>query len=233
MARCRPDDHAGPTSVVYRIAVLKPAVPRQLETYCFEQIRHAILTGELAPGEALVESRLAEQFGISKTPVREALIRLSADGLVEIAPYRGARVIEIDPSAISDIIELRVLLELPIIAKLAEAHPEQVITDLERSIDVSRAALADDRRDDYLEAIWAFSSIIYGTCNNPRMVQVLSGLADQFHLIGATALRSQGRDRRSIDEHTAILTALRAGDVDQSVRAARLHIESILADLPR
>ncbi len=212
--------------------MLRPAVPRQLETFCYESIRSAILGGQLAPGEQLVESRLAREFGISKTPVREALIRLSADGLVEIAPYRGARVVEITPGEVGHIIELRLLLELPIIAALAESRPADVLERLQESIDASRAALADGDRPAYLESIWAFSSIIYGTCENPRIVQVLSSLADQFHLIGATALRSQGRDRRSIDEHTAILVAIRAGSVEQSVAAARQHVESITADLP-
>lgn len=212
--------------------MLRPAVPRQLETFCYDAIRSAILSGSLAPGEPLVESRLASEFGISKTPVREALIRLSADGLVEIAPYRGARVVEIVPDEVHHIIELRLLLELPIIAALAEARPTDVLERLQESIDASRDALAADDRPVYLESIWAFSSIIYGTCANPRIVQVLSSLADQFHLIGATALRSQGRDRRSIDEHTAILVAIRSGSVEQSVAAARQHVESITADLP-
>ena len=212
--------------------MLQPAVPRQLETFCYDSIRAAILSGTLAPGEQLVESRLAREFGISKTPVREALIRLSADGLVEIAPYRGARVVEASPAEVHHIIELRLLLELPIIAALAETRPASVLERLQQSIDASRDALAADDRSAYLESIWAFSSIIYGTCENPRIVQVLSSLADQFHLIGATALRAQGRDRRSVDEHTAIFVAIRAGSAEQAVAAARQHVESITADLP-
>lgn len=212
--------------------MLRPAVPRQLETVCYDAIRSAILSGALAPGEQLVESRLAREFGISKTPVREALIRLSADGLVDITPYRGARVVDISTGEVHHIIELRLLLELPIIAALAASRPAEVLERLQDSIDASREALAADDRTAYLESIWAFSSIIYGTCENPRIVQVLSSLADQFHLIGAAALRSQGRDRRSVDEHTAILVAIRAGSENQAVAVARQHVESITADLP-
>lgn len=212
--------------------MLQPAVPRQLETFCYESIRAAILGGALAPGEQLVESRLANEMGISKTPVREALIRLSADGLVDIAPYRGARVAEIAPDEVRHIIDLRLLLELPIIACLAESRPAAAVEGLVDSIRCSREALVADDRAAYLESIWAFSSIIYSTCENPRIVQVLTSLADQFHLIGATALRSTGRDRRSVDEHQAILTAVQDGDVVRSVAAARSHVESITADLP-
>ena len=72
-------------------------VPAQLERRVYERLRDEIIAGSLEPGEQLVEARIATEFGVSKTPVREALIRLQRDGLVEIEPYRGARVLE--PSA--------------------------------------------------------------------------------------------------------------------------------------
>src|SRR5919201_6943356 len=94
--------------------VREKIVPTQLERRVYERLRAEIGSGQLRPGEQVVEARLAAELGVSKTPVREALIRLQRDGLVEIEPYRGARVRELSPRDVHEILELRRLLECPV-----------------------------------------------------------------------------------------------------------------------
>ena len=121
-------------------------LPAQLERRVYEQLRDEILSGTLTTGTQLVEARIATDLGVSKTPVREALIRLQRDGLVEIEPYRGARVIEPAESDVREILELRILLECHIARDLANRRPPDVLDSLERTIEEGRAGAPDRRR---------------------------------------------------------------------------------------
>ena len=116
-------------------------LPAQLERRVYEQLRDEILSGTLTTGAQLVEARIATDLGVSKTPVREALIRLQRDGLVEIEPYRGARVIEPAETDIREILELRILLECHITRDLASRRPPEALDSLERTIEEGRQAL--------------------------------------------------------------------------------------------
>src|SRR5437667_1552391 len=98
----------------------RPILPAQLERRVYERLLHEITSGVLLPGEQLVEARIADELGVSKTPVREALIRLQRDGLVEIAPYRGARVLQPSKEDIVEILELRLCIEAYVARDLAE-----------------------------------------------------------------------------------------------------------------
>src|SRR5579885_1243438 len=102
-----------------RVAGNGKILPAQLERRVYERLRDDIVSGLLRPGDQLVEARLASDLGVSKTPVREALIRLQRDGLVSIEPYRGARVLEPSNDDIREILEFRELLECHIAGELA------------------------------------------------------------------------------------------------------------------
>src|ERR671936_2125325 len=108
------------------MAVGDTIIPAQLERRVYERLRDQILNGELRPGDQLVEARLASELGVSKTPVREALIRLQRDGLVHTEPYRGARVMSPSEADVREILELRLALECHIVRDLAERRPPAV-----------------------------------------------------------------------------------------------------------
>ena len=205
-------------------------LPSQLERRVYERLRDQIVSGGLRPGEQLVEARIAEELGVSKTPVREALIRLQRDGLVEIEPYRGARVLEPSENDVREILELRLLLERRIVRDLAARRPLDVLEALAASIADSKVALdaGDTRR--LLDDLTEFSDILAGACGNSRMAKLLVDLRSVLLLIGNTSLRAPGREERSIAEHETILAALRLGDSDAAAETTEAHIRSIERD---
>lgn len=205
-------------------------LPAQLERRVYERLRDEIVSGALRPGEQLVEARIAGELGVSKTPVREALIRLQRDGLVAIEPYRGAHVLE--PSAIDvrEILDLRLLLESQVARELAETRPAATLDALEASIRVSRAALRSGDTQVLIDGLTEFSDVLTEACGNSRMRKLLIDLRSVLLLIGSSSLRAAGRETRSIVEHERILTAIRAGNPEQAATATAEHIHSIEHD---
>jgi GntR family transcriptional regulator, rspAB operon transcriptional repressor len=205
-------------------------VPSQLERRVYERLRDDIVSGELQPGAQLVEARIAEELGVSKTPVREALIRLQRDGLVAIEPYRGARVAQPSPEDVREILELRRLLECQIARDLANRRPPDVIRALQRSIDRCWGALASGDRRRFLDCLTEFSDVQAEACGNSRMARLLVDLRSVLLVIGTTSLRAPGRERRSVEEHEMILDAIKAGDAEAAAAATAAHIQSIERD---
>jgi DNA-binding GntR family transcriptional regulator len=201
-----------------------------LEQYVYQLIKEDILSGVLRPGSPLVEARLAEEFGVSKTPVREALIRLRLDGLVRIERFRGARVAEPSTEDVREICTLRRWIEGGIAEKLARSHDEVVLSSLKKNIETCRQALAagDDPR--YLNEIREFDHILARAMGNSWVSRVLSDLYNIFGLIGAVTLEIPRRRERSIDEHVTMLEAIGRGDAQAAVEATHKHITSIEED---
>lgn len=205
-------------------------VPAQLERRVYERLRDGIVDGAHPPGSQLVEARIAEDLGVSKTPVREALIRLQRDGLVRIEPYRGARVLEPSADDIREVLELRSLLECHIARDLATRQPQAVLAGLEHCVGESRAALDGSDGQALLDSLTEFSDLMAEACGNERMAKLLGDLRSVLLLIGSTSLRAPGREARSVAEHEAILAAIRDGDADAAVAATGAHIRSIERD---
>jgi DNA-binding GntR family transcriptional regulator len=210
--------------------VREKILPAQLERRVYERLRDEIIAGALLPGEQLVEARIAEELGVSKTPVREALIRLQRDGLVEIEPYRGARVLEPSEHDVREILELRQLLECQIARELARRRPPAVLDALEASITESKEAAKAGDLERLLDSVTAFSDIQTEACGNTRMAKLLDDLRSVLLLIGNTSRRAPGREQRSIAQHETILAAITAGDAEAAAKATADHIHSIEHD---
>lgn len=201
-----------------------------LEQYAYELIKEDILSGVLRPGSPLVEARLAEEFGVSKTPVREALIRLRLDGLVRIERFRGARVAEPSTQDVREICTLRRWIEGGIAEELAKSHDEAALASFQENIETCGQALAAGDESRYLNEIREFDQILARATGNSWVSRVLSDLYNIFGLIGAATLEVPKRRERSIDEHLAILGAIERGDARGAVEAMHAHITSIEED---
>lgn len=195
-----------------------------------DAIRTAILSGRIAQGETLVERRLAERLGVSKTPVREALIGLAATGLVVIGPNRGVTVRVVGRADLRKAYEVRLLLEPWAIGRTAAAG---------HATDGARAALAEARAllagTDTAALSLAnrrFHRELYARCGNELVVAQLDTLQDLAALGSVTVL---WRDRptwpEEHEEHEAILAAAEAGDAALAERLTRRHIERSVARL--
>jgi len=190
-------------------------------------LRAAILGGEIAPGARLGEVELAEQLGVSRTPVREALRRLAADGLVDVLPNRGARVAQWTPADLDEIYELRALLESHG-ARRAAARIEAAEVDLLAKLcdDMEACVRRGRKRDlDRITALNAeFHQRILDSAASPRLTALVPTVvqvplvARTFHLYSADALA------RSLGHHRELVAAMRAGDPVWAASVMRSHV---------
>src|SRR5580700_5118557 len=195
-----------------------------------EAIKHAILTGELKAGQALVETDLAEVLGVSKTPVREALKTLAGAGLVTMNPYKGAAVRVVDDEQARHVYDARLLLEPEALARgVASGHDwrpaHQALARADGARDQAERSLAN--RDFHRE--------LYAGCGNPLLVRMLDDLRDQTALVSVAAWRHEPdwpplvpSWEHEAAEHRSILNAARDGDCDRAAYLLTAHITSFV-----
>ena len=198
-----------------------------------EAIKHAILAGELRPGQALVETDLAEVLGVSKTPVREALKTLAGAGLVSMNPYKGAAVRVVDDEQARHVYDARLLIEPEALARAVTRghhwHPAHAaLARADHAADQAERSLAN--RDFHRE--------LYAGCGNPLLIKMLDDLRDQTALVSAAAWRHEpGWPRHGTTpsweheaaEHRAVLRAAENGDAERAAGLLRHHITSFVA----
>jgi GntR family transcriptional regulator, rspAB operon transcriptional repressor len=206
---------------------------RSLESAVYETVLERITSGVLKPGDPLVEAQLSEEFGISKTPVREALISLNRDGLVEQAAYKMSRVATPTEADVRQACEIRAWIEGEIAAQHARNPSPELVGRLDATIAEAREGLKNDDLNRYAEAVHAFSDVLLEVSGNRYAIEVLGRLRNILALIANVSQTEPGRRRRSIREHAAIAKAIRKGD-EAGARAATVeHLHSIEEDSVR
>ena len=206
-------------------------VQRQsLEASVYEAVREGIISGDLRPGDPLVEAQLSADLGISKTPVREALIRLARDGLVVQELHRRSRVATPTVEDVRQACEVRRWVEGEIAAQAARDAPPELIEQLEASIRDSERSLRrrDTRR--WAEAVESFTDTLVAYSGNRYAADLLERMRNILSLIANVSQVAPGRRARSIEEHRAILEAIRRGDPVGADDATREHLSSIESD---
>jgi DNA-binding GntR family transcriptional regulator len=201
-----------------------------LEEEVYAALRVRILRGDLIPGDPLVEAQLSARFGISKTPVREALIRLKRDGLVESPQHRVTRVATPTATDVREACEVREWIETQLAIKHATNCSEEVLGQLRTSISDAEKALKADDEHGYIDALRSFSDILVEASGNRYAAQVLERLRNVLALIGNVSRSAPGRRERSIDEHHAIYDAIAAKDPEAAAAATSRHLHSIVHD---
>jgi len=204
--------------------------PQALDAAAYKAIRDRIVSGELGPGDPLVEAQLSAEFGISKTPVREALIALGRDGLVTQVPHHVTRVATPRPEDIREVCQLRTWLEGEIAVEAALAGDAELIEDLTDSVEGARRALGRKKLPDYVASVNAFSDVLLAHSGNRFAVDVGERLRNFLALMANVAESTAGRRQRSIEEHAAILDAITAADPAAARAATRVHMQSIELD---
>ena len=214
-------------SIAARLAYgpkLKSTDTRDVKTDIFEALQNEILEGSLQPGDRLKEADLAERFGLSRTPIREALRRLETRGLLVHEPYRGMVVAQLEPSAIGELYVMREVLDSAA-ARLAAQHATDTeIAAMETQIARDKTIL--DNPTKLAASNRAFHIAIYRAAHNRFLVKSSDALTEALALLGPTTLSAKGRGKQSIAEHEAIVAAIKARDGAAAAEAARLHIRA-------
>jgi DNA-binding GntR family transcriptional regulator len=210
-------------------------VHRQLKDAVYAQILEKILDGTLPAGYALREGELAARFGVSKTPLRDALVRLQADGLVSIPPYRSAVVVGYSQQDLREIYEVRELLEGVCARDAALTISTDDLAELSQLIRASTDCVAGgdvlpDREEDLAALIDRFDVIMYAQCRNRRINEMVATIRNHIQRIGRLTTRIPGRMVKSVREHQVIYEAIVQRDGAAAEAAMRRHILSVMAD---
>jgi DNA-binding GntR family transcriptional regulator len=207
----------------------RPALTKN--AYAYEELRRRILAGELAAGQTISQEHLAVELGVSTTPLREALRRLDAEGLVTLASHRDARVTELDAAEARSLFEIRENLD-PLAAKLAAGRR----TDADvAAIEATLRGLEPLSASTGFEALLAhraFHRSVYTASHNPLLSSLLEGLwdkADRYRLVGLRSTPDSDEDRERVRrEHAEIAETVIAGDARAAERAMKKHVQGSL-----
>jgi DNA-binding GntR family transcriptional regulator len=189
-----------------------------------ESIEEMIAVGELKPGEHLDETELAGRFGVSRTPIREALLQLSSMGLVSIRPRRGAVVAEISPQGLLEMFDVMAELEA-MCGRLAARRmlPEEQ-EQLRASHRACQAAHDANDADEYYSRNEGFHDIIYTGSHNTFLAEQARNLHRRLRPYRRLQLRVRGRLANSYSEHEGIVEAIEAGDSERTAELLRAHV---------
>ena len=189
-----------------------------------ERIEEQIATGELQPGSALDEATLVEQYSVSRTPVREALIQLAAEGLIEMRPRRGAIVTAIGPARLMEMFEVMAELEAMCGRLAARRITPPQRQGLLAAHQACEGARAQDDSDAYFYCNEQFHSAIYAGSHNSFLIEQTTQLQRRLRPYRRLQLRVRNRMGVSLTEHQTVVDAIVAGDADTAARALRGHV---------
>jgi DNA-binding GntR family transcriptional regulator len=207
-------------------------LPVKLDSYkplrelVFVSLREAIIQGQLKPGERLMELQLAEELGVSRTPVREAIRKLELEGFVVMLPRKGAYVAGITDKDITDVFEVRAALEALAAGLAAERITDRELERLERSVVQISELTEQPDLDALVQEDAQFHEIIYRASRNQRLSQILTNLQEQIQRFRLTTLSRPGRTREALEEHKQIVDAISERNVELAQKLAWEHIES-------
>jgi DNA-binding GntR family transcriptional regulator len=188
-----------------------------------ERIKNDILDQRLLPRQPLVEAELATEYQVSKTPVREALLTLAREGLVELNSFRGGRVRNFTADDAREIYEVRELLE-PFALGRAVPHLGEDLGTLRSLLDEAKTAAESGERRRLSELNRRFHDMLVARCGNGRVVEILDQLQDQVRIISLRFWNVRATYLQEAEQHAAILAAIEAGDARGAAELLRLHI---------
>ncbi|KYO67284.1 GntR family transcriptional regulator [Thermovenabulum gondwanense] len=200
---------------------------KPLREIVFQALREAIISGELKPGERLMEVQLAEEMGVSRTPVREAIRKLELEGLVVMVPRKGAYVAGLSMKDAADVFEVRQSLEGLAAALAAERITDEEIESLERVLlEINDAAEKNDL-DLIIQKDAEFHNILFKASRNDRLVQIISNLKEQIDRFRIQSFENPGRLKKLMEEHKKIVEAITERNVEKAKKLAEEHIEKV------
>lgn len=208
------------------IETMNRIAPTALYQEVAERLRQRIYAHELPPGTWIDEQKLAEQYGISRTPLREALKVLASEGLVELKPRRGCYVTEISRQDLDDIFPLIAMLEGRCAAEAVRRSRSADIAALRAIHDTLEAAARDGQIEAFFEANQAFHKKIQALSGNRWLLSVIQDLRKVLKMSRFHSLSLEGRLQQSLDEHRAILASIQAGDAEKAERLMHDHLLS-------
>ena len=193
----------------------------------FNTLRERILKGVYKPGERLMEIHLADQLGVSRTPIREAIRMLELDGLVKLVPRKGAQVAKISKEDLQDVLEVRKALDTLSVKLACERITEDEIKLLNNAEREFEKALASKDVREIAEADVAFHDVIHSATKNGRLKSMISNLAERIYRYRFEYIKQQSDGGKTLMlEHREIMRCIESRDVESAVKATEIHIDN-------
>lgn len=204
------------------------------EVVC-ETLRTAIVNGILKPGERLMEIQLAEELGVSRTPVREAIRKLELEGFVVMIPRRGTYVADLSIKDINEVYEVRTSLDVLAAGLAAERITEDELEQMERLLVQIGEYIDNNDMDKIVEADSLFHDILYRASRNDRLVGIINNLREQLTRFRSMSMSYPGRLKNTLEEHSRLVEAIAQRDPELAQQRAVEHMENaeqtLLTDL--
>lgn len=197
-----------------------------LRDVVFNTLRQAILTGELKPGERLMEIHLANRLGVSRTPIREAIRKLELEGLVKMIPRRGAEVAQITEKSMNDVLEVRRAMDVLCVELACERISDEELERLKKAcVDFEQAVKTKDAKR-IAQADVALHDIILHATGNMRLIQLVNNLSEQMYRYRFEYIKDFSQHARLVEEHRIIYESLVQKDKETASQAAKTHIDN-------
>lgn len=199
--------------------------PKSLTEIAYGAIHDSILSGQLTVDIVYKEKNLAEDLGISRTPVREALLALSSEGLITFLPRKGLVVNKFSTQDVEEIFEIRESIELASVKKICRNHASLDFSQLRSCFeDQKRSIRRQLGENEFMNLDRDFHMAISELVGNSRLVSIMNNVRDKVHLMGVRALSSEGRMEEVIDEHEKILEAVENGRAEEALALMEYHL---------
>lgn len=208
-----------------KLAPIKLDSYQPLREVVCETLREAIRTGVLKPGERLMEIQLAEELGVSRTPVREAIRKLELEGYVIMMPRRGTYVANLSIRDVNEVFEIRISLDSLASGLAAERITEEELDRLKRLLALIGEYIEENNMDKIVETDTEFHDLLYQASRNTRLVGIIFNLREQLTRFRTTSMAYPGRLTETLEEHRRIVEAIAEGNVMEAQKAAEDHME--------
>ena len=209
-----------------RLAPIRLDSYQPLREVVCETLREAIRSGVLKPGERLMEIQLADELGVSRTPVREAMRKLELEGYVIMLPRRGNYVATISFRDINEVFEIRTTLDALASGLAAERITEEELEQLERLLVSIGENIETRNMKKVVEDDMEFHDILYKASRNQRLVGIISNLREQMTRFRSMSMSYPGRLKKTLEEHSRLVEAIAQRDVELAQKLAVEHMEN-------
>ncbi len=200
---------------------------RPVASQIYGFIRDAIVSMELLPGQMISETALAEQFGVSRTPVREALIQLSNIGFVEVLPQRGTYVSKFSMEKILEARFIREALEVSVVSYLAENVSDEIVHAGEKIIAEQKMAADDDDALSFQKLDDKFHQTLANFTGYSRVALLIEAEKAHMDRVRSLSLHISGQYKRILSQHAAIIKAVKGGSPEKAAKAMSVHMKDV------
>lgn len=209
-----------------RLLPIKLDSYKPLREVVSETMREAIVNGILKPGERLMEIQLAEELGVSRTPVREAIRKLELEGFVVMIPRRGTYVAGLSIKDINEVFEIRTALDVLAAGLAAERITEEELEQMERLMVEIGENIDQGNMEGIITLDSQFHDILYKASRNDRLVGIINNLREQFTRFRSISIMYPGRLKNTLEEHRQLVEAIAQRNPEVAQQLAREHMEN-------